>query len=114
LPDSAIPASRLRLIRFSVIAADYERLPRWRYVPEQVNYERAEPDLVHAVAMGNGFIDYDAFFSGLEAGGFDGWAVYEMCSSLEGGPLEDNLDTKARIFLEYMKASKRSMEGRIV
>jgi len=96
------------------IAADYERLPRWRYVPELVNYERAEPDLVLAVAMGNGFIDYDAFFSGLEAGGFDGWAVYEMCSPLEGGPSEENLDAKARIFLEFMKAYKRNMEGSIV
>ncbi|HET7839321.1 MAG TPA: sugar phosphate isomerase/epimerase family protein [Rectinemataceae bacterium] len=89
------------------IAADYCRLPRWRYVPSLVNYERLEPDLVQAVAMGEGFIDYDGFFSALERGGFDGWAVYEMCSPLAGGPSEANLDAKAAAFVAWMRARER-------
>jgi sugar phosphate isomerase/epimerase len=84
------------------IAADYEKVARWRYVPSMVNYERAEPDLIRAVEMGTGFIDYRGFFSGLERGGFEGWAVYEMCSPVDGGPSEANLDAKAAAFLSYM------------
>ena len=65
--------------------ADYIRLPRFRYRPEVVNYERVQPDLVRAVPFGDGFIDYRAFFLGLRDGGFDGVATYEMCSPLRGG-----------------------------
>ncbi len=89
------------------IAADYARMPRWRYVPSLVNYERAEPDLIQAVAMGEGFIDYPGFFSALERGGFDGWAVYEMCSPVEGGPSEANLDAKAAAFVTWMRTRER-------
>jgi sugar phosphate isomerase/epimerase len=46
--------------------------------------------------MGEGFVDYDAFFRGLAAGGFDGYAVYEMCSPLRGGGSRENLDRCAR------------------
>ena len=65
--------------------ADYVRLPRFRYQPELVNYERAQPDMVRAVKFGEGFIDYAAFFRGLQDGGFDGIANYEMCSPIRGG-----------------------------
>ncbi|MBI5691134.1 MAG: sugar phosphate isomerase/epimerase [Verrucomicrobia bacterium] len=83
--------------------ADYVRVPRWRYRPEFVNYERQSPDWVRAVEFGSGFIDYPAFFRGLRDGGFDGLAVYEMCSPVAGGGGSANLDAKARGYLSWMK-----------
>ena len=38
--------------------ADYIRVPRHRYRPELVNYERQPVDWVRAVPFGTGFIDY--------------------------------------------------------
>ena len=84
--------------------ADYIQVPRWRYRPEFVNYERQSPDWVRAVEFGKGFIDYRAFFSGLREGGFDGIAVYEMCSPVAGGGAVANLDAKARAYLEWMRS----------
>jgi sugar phosphate isomerase/epimerase len=85
------------------IAADYQRRPRWTYVPALVNYRRETPDLVEAVGMGRGEVDYPGFFRGLAEGGYEGPVVYEMCSPLEGGPSESNLDAKASLFVEYMR-----------
>ncbi len=85
--------------------ADYLHLPRFAYMPDLVNYRRLEPDLVRAVPMGEGFIDYRAFFRGLKEGGFDGWVNYEMCSPLRKGGSEGNLDACARQFLEYINTS---------
>src|SRR5262245_9182172 len=82
--------------------ADYVRLPRFRYRPEFVNYERVHPDQVRAVPFGDGFIDYRAFFSGLRDGGFDGVATYEMCSPLRGGGSMENLDRSAAQYLRWM------------
>lgn len=84
-------------------AADYVRLPRFHYRPDLVNYAPAEPPLVRAVPMGEGFIDYPAFFRGLRDGGYDGWVAYEMCSPLRGGGAMENLDACAAKFLAYMK-----------
>jgi len=81
--------------------ADYVRLPRYAYFADVVNYHPLEPALVRAVPMGDGFIDYRAFFRGLREGGFNGWVNYEMCSPLRGGGEEKNLDTCARRFLDY-------------
>jgi sugar phosphate isomerase/epimerase len=81
--------------------ADYIRLPRFRYRPELVNYEPAGPDLVRAVSFGTGFIDYDSFFRGLHDGGFNGIAVYEMCSTIRGGGSIENLDRYAKAYLEW-------------
>jgi sugar phosphate isomerase/epimerase len=86
--------------------ADYIKVPRWRYRPEFVNYEQQSPDWVRAVQFGTGFIDYEAFFTGLAEGGFDGLAVYEMCSPLSGGGAMENLDAKARAYLDWMRAQK--------
>jgi sugar phosphate isomerase/epimerase len=83
--------------------ADYVRLPRYRYRPEAVNYERIEPDLVRAVPFGSGFIDYRRFFEGLREGGFDGVATYEMCSPIRGGGSLDNLDRYARTYVRWMR-----------
>lgn len=83
--------------------ADYVKQPRYRYRPELVNYERLLPDSVLAVPFGTGFIDYPAFFQGLRDGGFDGPAVYEMCSPLRGGGAVENLDACAGGYLQWMR-----------
>lgn len=87
--------------------ADYVRLPRYRYRPEAVNYQRIEPDLVRAVPFGTGFIDYEAFFNGLRDGGFDGIATYEMCSPIRGGGALENLDRCAASYLDWMRRRDR-------
>ena len=92
-------ASRVHM----TICADYLTFPRYRYQPELVNYLRIEPDTVKATLMGEGEIDYAAFFAGLKAGGFDGWAVYEMCSPVVGGGSMENLDRHASRFLEWIE-----------
>lgn len=81
--------------------ADYVRRPRFRYQPALVNYAR-EPDSIRAVPMGEGFIDYRAFFQALAKTGYQGYVAYEMCSYLSGGGSEANLDRCARQFLEFM------------
>jgi sugar phosphate isomerase/epimerase len=83
--------------------ADYIRLPRYRYRPEVVNYERALPDMVRAVKFGEGFIDYPAFFQGLRDGGFDGIANYEICCPIRGGGSQENLDAYAGHYLRWMR-----------
>jgi sugar phosphate isomerase/epimerase len=85
--------------------ADYVRRPRFAYQPGLVNY-RQESDVIRAVPMGEGFIDYAAFLSALREGGYspDGWASYEMCSPLAGGGSEENLDRCARQFVSWMQA----------
>ncbi len=82
--------------------ADYVKLPRFQYQPALINYERVQPDLVRAVPFGTGFIDYQAFFSGLRDGGFEGIATYEMCSPLRGGGGVDNLDLYAGQYIKWM------------
>jgi sugar phosphate isomerase/epimerase len=84
--------------------ADYVLRPRFTYHPDVVNYT-PEPDVVRAVPMGEGFIDYQAFLNGLREGGYpeDGWVAYEMCSPLEGGGSEENLDRCARRFVTWMR-----------
>ncbi|MBX7208746.1 MAG: sugar phosphate isomerase/epimerase [Verrucomicrobiaceae bacterium] len=83
--------------------ADYIKVPRHRYRPELVNYERQSTDWVRAVPFGTGFIDYTAFFSGLKDGGFDGAATFEMCSPLRGGGELRNLDACAATYLNWMR-----------
>lgn len=84
--------------------ADYLKVPRHRYRPEMVNYERQPVDWVRAVPFGTGFIDYAAFFNGLKDGGFDGIATFEMCSPLRGGGSLENLDACATTYLGWMKS----------
>jgi sugar phosphate isomerase/epimerase len=81
--------------------ADYVRRPRFRYQPPLVNYTRTD-DVVRAVPMGEGFIDYRTFFRVLRESGYQGYVAYEMCSPLRGGGEEENLDRCARQFLKYM------------
>lgn len=81
--------------------ADYVRRPRFQYVPNLVNYE-PRTDVVRAVPMGAGFIDHRAFFAALREVGYRGAVAYEMCSMLQGGGGEANLDRAARQFREWM------------
>jgi sugar phosphate isomerase/epimerase len=83
--------------------ADYVRIERWAYEPQLVNYRRLDPPAVRAVPLGEGFIDLDAFFSGLKEGGFTGYVAYEMCSPLRGGGSEANLDAAAGKSLRVIK-----------
>lgn len=85
--------------------ADYVRLPRFRYHPDLINYERAQPDMVRAVKFGEGFIDYAGFFRGLKEGGFDGIANFEMCSPVRGGGAIENLDAYSAQYLEWMRGN---------
>jgi sugar phosphate isomerase/epimerase len=71
-----------------------------------VNYEPVSPDWVRAVRFGTGFIDYAAFFQGLRDGGFDGLAVFEMCSPLRGGGALANLDAGATTYLKWMRTNQ--------
>ncbi len=89
---------------FMTICADYLTFPRYRYEAGLVNYRRVAPDSVKATKMGAGEIDYDAFFRGLDDGGFDSgaWAVYEMCSPVVGGGAMENLDLHARAFVDWI------------
>jgi sugar phosphate isomerase/epimerase len=81
--------------------ADYVRRPRFRYDPGLVNYV-AEPAAIRAVPVGEGIIDYPAFFAALREVGYSGYVAYEMCSPLRGGGGEENLDRCARTFLNYL------------
>jgi sugar phosphate isomerase/epimerase len=83
-------------------AADYVRRPRFQYLPALTNYV-PKPDVVRAVPMGRGFIDYRGFFNALAEIGYTGYVAYEMCSPLEGGGSEANLDRCASAFVEYMR-----------
>jgi sugar phosphate isomerase/epimerase len=83
--------------------ADYTTSPRYRYQPALVNYERLSPDWVRAVPFGTGSIDHPGFFEGLRDGGFNGLAVYEMCSPLRGGGQLENLDACATTYLQWMR-----------
>lgn len=84
-------------------SADYVRLTRFRYRPELISYEQEAADLVRAVPFGTGFIDYEAFFTGLKEGGFDGIATFEMCSPVRGGGSMENLARYARTYLQWMR-----------
>ncbi len=87
--------------------ADYVKRSRYKYHPRLVNYEQ-EADAIRAVPMGEGFIDYAGFLKALQETGYDGFVGYEMCSVLEGGGSEENLDRCARRFLEWMKEQRRA------
>ena len=78
--------------------ASYVRLRRFTHEAGLINY-RPQLDMVRAVPLGEGFEDIDGFFDGLKAGGFAGYACYEMCSPLRGGGSLANLDATAAISL---------------
>jgi len=84
------------------IAADYVRLPRYYYEHALTNYF-FDGDVLRAVPMGEGIIDYEMFFNTLKEIGYQGYIAYEMCEVLDGGGSIENLDKTAKKFLEYVK-----------
>ena len=101
--DIAAAAAKMAPLTVHTTLANYRMRPRYRYVPGLVNYETLTPS-VQAVPIEEGFIDYRAFLSVLDAGGFAGTVAYEMCSPLLGGGGADNLDSYARKFVSFMRA----------
>jgi len=83
-------------------AADYVRLPRYRYEHNLTNYQQHKP-LIRAVPMGKGVVDYETFFNTLKEIEYQGYIAYEMCEVLQGGGDIENLDRTAEKFLDYMK-----------
>ncbi len=100
--DLAESARCLAPLTIHTTVADYQLRPRYRYNPALVNYEPGTP-LVQAVPMGEGFIDYRTFLSGLAEGGSHASVAYEMCSPILGGGARRNLDLYAERFLEFMQ-----------
>ena len=105
--DLAAAAAKMAKRTVHTTVANYQVRRRYRYVPALVNYEETTPS-VHAVPIDEGFIDYAAFLTALEAGGYSGGVAYEMCSPLRGGGGLENLDHYARKFLEFMRMFQQS------
>ena len=82
--------------------ADYVKLPRYGYEQGLTNFLERD-SVVRAVAVGEGFIDYESFFKALREIGYQGYIAYEMCEVLEGGGDVENLDKTAKRFLEYVQ-----------
>lgn len=102
--DLYTAAKKAAPLTIATTCADYVRLPRYTYQPDLINYRTPGPDLVRAVPMGEGCIDYRSFLQGLRDGGFDGWVNFEMCSPTRGGRGEANLDAFASQFLKYFRS----------
>jgi sugar phosphate isomerase/epimerase len=103
-------AAKLAPLTVHTTIANYQMRPRYRYMPALVNYERLTPS-IQAVPIDEGFVDYRAFLSALDAGGFAGTVAYEMCSPLVGGGSAENLDRYARKFVVYMRALQTGATG---
>jgi sugar phosphate isomerase/epimerase len=103
--DLKIAATKMAKIAVQTTVANYQFRPRYRYVPNLVNYETLSPTL-QAVPIEEGFIDYSSFLSNMKAAGFNGPIAYEMCSPLQGGGSLANLDRYALKFLEFLKKSR--------
>jgi sugar phosphate isomerase/epimerase len=108
--DIVEAATKLAPFTVHTTVANYQMRQRYRYVPALVNYEKATPS-IQAVPMDEGFIDYPAFLSALEAGGYSGGVAYEMCSPLLGGGGMENLDRYASKFIGYMRAIRPAAVG---
>jgi sugar phosphate isomerase/epimerase len=100
--DLASAARKLGPLTCHTTVADYQLRPRFHYQPNIVNFEERKA-WTQAVSMGEGFIDYKAFFAALRASGYQGGVAYEMCSPLLGGGSLENLDAHARRFLAWIK-----------
>jgi sugar phosphate isomerase/epimerase len=85
--------------------ADYEKLPRFKYESDQVNYVPQLPEN-RLVPVGEGYLDYKTFIGTLKEIGYQGYISYEMCAPLKGGGSVENLDKNAKAFLEYVKQFK--------
>jgi len=104
LDPQEIRHSILKMKPFIVntIAAQYVRQPRFRYDNTLTNYIRQD-DVLRAVSMEEGIIDYHTFINTLREIGYRGYITYEMCEVLQGGGSIENLDKTARDFLNFVK-----------
>jgi sugar phosphate isomerase/epimerase len=84
------------------IAADYIRMPRYKYQNTLTNYKEQD-HVIRAVPMGEGIIDYKTFINTLKDVGYQGYIAYEMCEVLDGGGTIANLDQTAKKFIEYVR-----------
>jgi sugar phosphate isomerase/epimerase len=100
--DLKAAVQRLAPYLVHTTVADYVRRPRFQYLPSLTNYV-PRTDAVRAVPMGQGFIDYRGFFTALDEISYSGYVAYEMCSPLEGGGSEANLDRCASVFVKYIR-----------
>ena len=107
LTTDELRAAVLKMKPFIVhtIAADYVRHQCYYYDHNLTNFIREE-DVLRAVPMGEGVIDYETFFNALKEIGYQGYIAYEMCEVLDGGGSIENLDRTAKKFLEYVKNFK--------
>lgn len=87
-------------------AAEYVRHARYHYDHTLTNFIEQE-DVIRAVPMGEGIVDYETFFTALRDIGYQGYIAYEMCEVLDGGGDLDNLERTAKKFLQYMKNFQR-------
>ena len=104
--DLVTAAKKMARMTVHTTFANYQLRPRFRYLPQYVNFERMTP-AVQAVPMDEGFIDNRGFLSAMEGAGFDGTVAYEMCSPLLGGGGVENLDRCARGFLDFMRGFRQ-------
>jgi sugar phosphate isomerase/epimerase len=106
--DLAAAAARLARRTVHTTVANYQIRPRYQYLPALVNYEKQTPEIRAVPIIDEGFIDYTAFLSAMEASGYCGTVAYEMCSPLRGCGSVENLDCYARKFLDFMRAFRNS------
>ncbi|MGH9163002.1 MAG: hypothetical protein ACRD2X_23820, partial [Vicinamibacteraceae bacterium] len=100
--DVTTAARTMGPLTIHTTTANYQRLPRYRYEHGGLaNYTSQVPHM-QAVPIDEGVIDYRAFLTALDAGGFEGTVAYEMCSPLRGGGTLENLDRYARRFIELI------------
>ena len=83
-------------------AAQYVRLPRYRYEETLINFE-PQQSLIRAVPMDRGFVDYETFINALKEINYQGYIGYEMCAILAAGGEIENLDKTAKAFLHYVR-----------
>jgi len=108
--DLKAAAQRKAPITAHTTIANYQRLPRYQYQADLINYAAAQP-WVQAVPMDEGFIDYRDFLLSLHSAGFRGSVAYEMCSPIRGGGAIENLDCYARKFIAFITQLRAKAGG---
>lgn len=99
--ELAAAAKKMAPLMAYTTVADYVKHPRAKYDANLTDYLPQDLN-VRAVPIGEGFIDYHAFFDALKKAGYKGYVAYEMCEVLDGGGSIENLDKTARKFLSWM------------
>jgi sugar phosphate isomerase/epimerase len=61
------------------------------------------------VPAGQGQVDYRTFFRALKSIGYDAYMAYEICTPIQGGGSEANLDRCAKQSLEYLRTLYREV-----